>query len=223
MIGRHVTLEVELIEQRLLHHRPLAQSPRPPLPRRTEAGLHSASNDDFFNTIRPMLPSRRGRGAPNADAALASRDRTSAVSAEFASSRVGRSEQDDTTNRRSTTPRSGHLPIQPSWLRILEPLRANVNADQIAAPGVAVLLKLRRETSDIAVAREASAFGMSPAPLSASYAPPATAESGLLLGVTTTPGKNLSQTCDRLFEVIRRIDGRLETAPNKMLLGSDTR
>ncbi len=132
--------------------------------------------------------------------------------------RVGRSELDDTTNRRSTTPRSGHLPIQPGWLRILELLRANVNADQIAAPGVAVLLKLRRETLDIAVAREASAFGMSPAPLSASYAPPVTAEIGLLLGVTTTPGKNLAQTCDRLFEVIRRIDGRLETAPNKMLL-----
>ncbi|TPK60743.1 MULTISPECIES: PLP-dependent aminotransferase family protein [unclassified Mesorhizobium] len=90
---------------------------------------------------------------------------------------------------------------------LLEQLWANVNADQIATPGLAVLLKLPREISDITVAREVSAFGMSPAPLSAWYASPATAESGLLLGVATTPGKNLAKSCDRLFEAIRQIDG----------------
>jgi GntR family transcriptional regulator/MocR family aminotransferase len=90
---------------------------------------------------------------------------------------------------------------------LLDQLHANVNSDQIATAGLAVLLKLPREIADIAVAREVSAFGISPAPLSAWYASPAHAEAGLLLGVTTTPGKNLAKSCDRLFEAIRRVGG----------------
>jgi GntR family transcriptional regulator/MocR family aminotransferase len=87
---------------------------------------------------------------------------------------------------------------------LLACLQAVVGADRVAAPGLAVLLKLPRGTSDIAVAREVSAFGMSPSPLSAWYVTPDNAESGLLLGVATAPTKNLAHTCDRLFAVIRQ-------------------
>jgi GntR family transcriptional regulator/MocR family aminotransferase len=79
-----------------------------------------------------------------------------------------------------------------------------MGSDQLAAPGLAVLLKFPKGTSDIAVAREVSAFGMAPSPLSAWYVSADNAESGLLLGVATTPTRNLARSCDRLFEVIRR-------------------
>jgi GntR family transcriptional regulator/MocR family aminotransferase len=87
---------------------------------------------------------------------------------------------------------------------LLACLQASVGADRVAAPGLAVLLKLPRGTSDLAIVREASAFGMSLSPLSAWYVPPDDAEPGLLLGVATAPTRNLAQSCDRLFEVIRR-------------------
>jgi GntR family transcriptional regulator / MocR family aminotransferase len=87
---------------------------------------------------------------------------------------------------------------------LLECLQASVGADRVAAPGLAVLLKLPRGASDVAVAREASAFGIAPSPLSAWYIAPEDAESGLLLGVATTPTRNLARSCDRLFELIRR-------------------
>jgi GntR family transcriptional regulator / MocR family aminotransferase len=87
---------------------------------------------------------------------------------------------------------------------LLDCLQAFVSTDHLAASGLAVLLKLPRGTSDLTVAREVSAFGMSPAPLSAWYVSPENAESGLLLGVATAPTRNLAQSCDRLFEVIRR-------------------
>ena len=87
---------------------------------------------------------------------------------------------------------------------LLECLLASCAANRIAAPGLAVLLRLPKGTSDLAVARELSAFGMSPAPLSAWYVSPDSAESGLLLGVATAPTRNLARSCDRLFNVIRR-------------------
>jgi GntR family transcriptional regulator/MocR family aminotransferase len=88
---------------------------------------------------------------------------------------------------------------------LLDCLQASAGAGQVAAPGLAVLLKLPKGTSDVAVAREASAFGMAPSPLSTWYASPANAQSGLLLGVATAPTKNLTRSCDRLFEIIRRL------------------
>jgi GntR family transcriptional regulator/MocR family aminotransferase len=88
---------------------------------------------------------------------------------------------------------------------LLDCLQASIGADHVAAPGLAVLLKLPRGTSDVAVARDVSAFGMSPSPLSAWYISPNSAESGLLLGVATAPTKNLDQSCDRLVEVIHRL------------------
>ncbi|MDB5620661.1 PLP-dependent aminotransferase family protein [Tardiphaga sp.] len=87
---------------------------------------------------------------------------------------------------------------------LLDCLQASVAADHVAAPGLAVLLKLPRRTSDLAVAREVSVFGMSPSPLSSWYVSRDGAESGLLLGVATSPTRNLAQICDRLFEVIHR-------------------
>ena len=90
---------------------------------------------------------------------------------------------------------------------LLDCLRAAASAEDIATPGLAVLLKLPAGTSDIAVAREASAFGMSPSPLTAWYSCPEKAAPGLLLGVATTPTKNLARSCDRLFDVIRRFGG----------------
>jgi GntR family transcriptional regulator/MocR family aminotransferase len=90
---------------------------------------------------------------------------------------------------------------------LLECLRASASADRLATPGLAVLLKLPREISDVAVAREASAFGMSPSPLSAWYSSAENAESGLLLGVATAPTRNLARSCARLFEVIRPFTG----------------
>lgn len=87
---------------------------------------------------------------------------------------------------------------------VLDCLQASVGADRVATPGLAVLLKLSRGTSDLTIAREVSAFGMSPSPLSAWYASPDSAESGLLLGVATAPTRNLARSCDRLLEMIHR-------------------
>jgi GntR family transcriptional regulator / MocR family aminotransferase len=87
---------------------------------------------------------------------------------------------------------------------LLDCLQGSVVFDHITSPGLAVLLKLPSGTPDLAVAREAMASGMSPSPLSAWYVSPDNAESGLLLGVATTPTKGLARSCDRLFEIIRR-------------------
>ncbi|KAA0697335.1 PLP-dependent aminotransferase family protein [Neorhizobium sp. P12A] len=87
---------------------------------------------------------------------------------------------------------------------LLDCLQASVGVGRVAAPGLAVLLKLPTGTPDLAIVREASMFGMSPSPLSAWYVSSDNAESGLLLGVATSPTKNLALACDRLFETIRR-------------------
>lgn len=87
---------------------------------------------------------------------------------------------------------------------LLECLQASIGTDRIVAPGLAVLVKLPRETSDLAIARQVAAFGMSPSPLSAWYVSPDSTDSGLLLGIATAPTRNLARSCDRLFEVIRR-------------------
>lgn len=89
---------------------------------------------------------------------------------------------------------------------LLDALQSTIGANRVTAPGLAVLLQLPKEISDLAVARELAAFGMAPAPLSTWYVSPDNAESGLLLGVATTPMKHLTRSCDRLFEVIRRFN-----------------
>ncbi|WP_310076230.1 PLP-dependent aminotransferase family protein [Phyllobacterium sp. 1468] len=87
---------------------------------------------------------------------------------------------------------------------ILDILHASVGADRVAAPGLAVLLKLPDGTPDVAIARQVLTFGMFPAPLSPWYASPDNAESGLLLGVATAPMKHLARSCDQLLETIER-------------------
>ncbi|WP_460904306.1 MocR-like pyridoxine biosynthesis transcription factor PdxR [Paraburkholderia jirisanensis] len=70
--------------------------------------------------------------------------------------------------------------------------------------GLAVLVRLPDGVPDIAIAREMLAFGLGPAALSPWYTSPASARSGLLLGIATSPERNLARHCDRLHEVIRR-------------------
>ncbi|CAM3436346.1 Transcriptional regulator, GntR-family [Bordetella sputigena] len=86
----------------------------------------------------------------------------------------------------------------------LDALRSFIGAERIATPGLAILLKLPREMPDVAVARAASAFGMSPAPLSPWYVSPDDARPGLLLGVATAPTRNLLRYCGQLHDLIRR-------------------
>lgn len=88
---------------------------------------------------------------------------------------------------------------------LLDCLQASVGADRVATPGLAVLLKLPSRTSDLVVAREVSAFGMAPSPLSSWYVSTDGVKSGLLLGVATAPTRSLARICDRLFEVIHRL------------------
>jgi GntR family transcriptional regulator/MocR family aminotransferase len=88
---------------------------------------------------------------------------------------------------------------------LLECLQAAAGKDQVSAPGLAVLLKLPKGISDVALARELSAFGMAPSPLSPWYLPPIDARCGLLLAAATAPVKNLARSCDRVFEVMRRL------------------
>ena len=87
---------------------------------------------------------------------------------------------------------------------LLAQLRSHFNADNATAAGLAVLLRLPDGTPDLTIARETLAFGMFPAPLSAWYASAETSRSGLLLGVATSPTKELARSCDRLVDVIRR-------------------
>ena len=77
-------------------------------------------------------------------------------------------------------------------------------AFETVTAGLAVLVRLPDGVSDISVAKALLAFGLGPPPLSPWYASPASARSGLLLGVATSPERNLVRSCDRLQEVIRR-------------------
>ena len=71
--------------------------------------------------------------------------------------------------------------------------------------GLAVLLRLPDEISDVAMMDALRKLGMSPSPLSLWYANSETSRSGLLLGVATSPTKELAKSCGRLIEVIRRL------------------
>ncbi|MFX1765825.1 PLP-dependent aminotransferase family protein [Paraburkholderia sp. A1RI-2L] len=72
------------------------------------------------------------------------------------------------------------------------------------AAGLAVLVRLPDGAPDVSIFRESLAFGLGPAPLSPWYMSPASARSGLLLGIATSPERNLARNCDRLLDVIRR-------------------
>lgn len=70
--------------------------------------------------------------------------------------------------------------------------------------GLAVVLRLPDGADDKAVAREAYAYGIAPAPLSVWYGSAATKRSGLLLGVATAIEAQQTTACARLHQVIKR-------------------
>ncbi|MDF0663596.1 MULTISPECIES: PLP-dependent aminotransferase family protein [unclassified Rhizobium] len=74
----------------------------------------------------------------------------------------------------------------------------------VSTPGLAVLLRLRNDISDVAVVSEALPFGLFPAPLSPWFVSPGNAQSGLLLGVANAPQRNLREACRRLLELAER-------------------
>jgi GntR family transcriptional regulator/MocR family aminotransferase len=82
--------------------------------------------------------------------------------------------------------------------------RAKDVAKDVAIAGLAAVLRLPDGTSDVAIAREAASFGMAPTPLSLWHASAASARSGLLLGVATSPHKRIEASCDRLLQIIDR-------------------
>ncbi|MBB3595219.1 GntR family transcriptional regulator/MocR family aminotransferase [Rhizobium sp. BK529] len=87
---------------------------------------------------------------------------------------------------------------------VLASLPASDSVTEVATPGLAVLLKLRNDISDVAVVSEALTLGLFPAPLSPWYSSPENAQSGLLLGVATAPQKNLAEACRRLLSLADR-------------------
>ena len=91
---------------------------------------------------------------------------------------------------------------------LLEHIEAFAGKDRAATAGLTVLLSLEPGSSDVVVARESLAFGIYPAPLSAWYGSQELPRSGLLLGIATSPTKNLAESCERLFEIIRRFGRR---------------
>jgi len=86
---------------------------------------------------------------------------------------------------------------------LLAALQQHVEAGSITTPGLAALLRLPDGASDVSIVRESLAFGISPTALSAWYTRPA-GRSGLLLGIATSPNRNLARFCDRLFAIIKR-------------------
>jgi GntR family transcriptional regulator / MocR family aminotransferase len=57
---------------------------------------------------------------------------------------------------------------------------------------------------DFSITRETLSFGLAPTPLSIWYASAASAKSGLLLGIATSPQKRVEASCDRLIRIIDR-------------------
>jgi GntR family transcriptional regulator/MocR family aminotransferase len=72
------------------------------------------------------------------------------------------------------------------------------------AAGLAVVLQLPDDADDKAIAREAYAYGMAPAPLSIWYTPVETKRSGLLLGVATAIEAQQPTACRRLGQLVQQ-------------------
>jgi GntR family transcriptional regulator/MocR family aminotransferase len=83
---------------------------------------------------------------------------------------------------------------------LLKCLRARTKNVTIA--GLAAVLQLPDGAPDLSIARETLPFGLAPTPLSLWYGSMASARSGLLLGIATSPQKRIEASCDRLFEII---------------------
>lgn len=85
---------------------------------------------------------------------------------------------------------------------LLKLLRART--ENVALAGLAAILRLSDGAPDLSIAREAASFGLAPTPLSLWYASKASARSGLLLGIATSPQKRIEASCERLFQIIDR-------------------
>ncbi|MGA0610846.1 PLP-dependent aminotransferase family protein [Caldimonas sp. KR1-144] len=85
---------------------------------------------------------------------------------------------------------------------LLRSLRQHGLDAELAA--LAALVRLPHGVADVALSREAFAFGLAPAPLSVWHESAASAPSGLLLGVATAPKEHLERACDRLAELVMR-------------------
>jgi GntR family transcriptional regulator/MocR family aminotransferase len=82
-------------------------------------------------------------------------------------------------------------------LKYLRPRTANV-----AIAGLAAVLRLPDGAQDLAIARQAMSSGLAPTPLSLWYASTASARTGLLLGIATSPQRKIEAACDRLLQII---------------------
>ncbi|WP_071000315.1 PLP-dependent aminotransferase family protein [Methylobacterium sp. C1] len=85
---------------------------------------------------------------------------------------------------------------------LLAALRPQVG--EVSTAGLAALVPLARDAPDPALAKQASAFGLAPMPLSPWYAAPDMGRPGLLLGIATAPRRNLVEACERLGAIMSR-------------------
>jgi GntR family transcriptional regulator/MocR family aminotransferase len=70
--------------------------------------------------------------------------------------------------------------------------------------GLGMLLRLPNSARDDLIAREARAYGLAPSPLSIWFCPSESPQSGLLLGVATVTGNQVTAACERLHQLIDR-------------------
>ncbi|MGB3289332.1 MAG: PLP-dependent aminotransferase family protein [Burkholderiaceae bacterium] len=73
--------------------------------------------------------------------------------------------------------------------------------------GLALVVRLPDGVDDKAIAQEAYAYGLAPAPLSIWYCSPSTQRSGLLLGVASSIETQIPNACARLKKVIQEAAG----------------
>jgi GntR family transcriptional regulator / MocR family aminotransferase len=83
--------------------------------------------------------------------------------------------------------------------------RLRPRASNVTIAGLAAVLRLPDGAPDLAIVRETLSFGLTPTALSLWYASAASARSGLLLGIATSPQKRIEASCNRLLGVIDRL------------------
>lgn len=71
--------------------------------------------------------------------------------------------------------------------------------------GLSVLIDLPEGAQDRTIAHYAYGFGLAPSPLSGWFQPGSPSRAGLLLGVSGKEGESLSQACERLHRLIRKL------------------
>lgn len=81
-------------------------------------------------------------------------------------------------------------------------LNPRIKDIKVVTARLATLLRLPDGTDDITIAKKMRSVGLAPAPLSAWYTARATAQSGMLLGISTAPQQHIPWACDRLLEVL---------------------